>query len=216
MAQFKAAISDLDGVVVNTVPLHFKAWQRMFNEYGKEFTFDDYKAKVDGIPRVDGARAVLTDLSDDEIKTACDKKQGYFIEMLKTEGVDQYDSTLKLLKELKQNNIKIAIISSSKNLPYILEKISRPELYDVYISGHDITKGKPDPQVFNMAAKKLGVAPEDSVVFEDAVLGVEAAKNANMKCVGVDRYNHPERLTKADIVVSDLSEVNYEKLIKLF
>ena len=70
-------IFDLDGVVVDTVPIHFRAWKRMFNEYGKEFTFDDYKAKVDGIPRMDGARAILSDLADKDLTAAADLKQQY-------------------------------------------------------------------------------------------------------------------------------------------
>ncbi len=216
MDKFEAAIFDLDGVIVNTVPLHFKAWKKMFSEYGKEFTFEDYKKKVDGIPRVDGARAILTDVTDEELKKACDKKQVYFLELLKSEGIDTYDSTIKLMGQLKDRGIKIAIISSSKNLPLILEKINIHPLYGTYISGHDITKGKPDPQIFQMAAERLDVPCLNCVVFEDAVLGVESAKRAGMRCIGVDRYGKPERLNKADTVVSDLSEVNYKKISELF
>ena len=214
--KFEAAIFDLDGVIVNTVPLHFKAWEKMFYEYGKEFTFEDYKQKVDGIPRTDGAKAILTDLTSEELKAACDKKQSYFLQFLKLEGIDIYESTIELMKQLKSKNVKIAVISSSKNLPLVLEKINIPSLYDTYISGNDITKGKPDPQVFQMAAEKLNVSCANSVVFEDAVLGVEAAKRAMMKCVGVDRYSKPQRLNKADMVISDLSQVNYGRISVLF
>ncbi len=109
MDRLEAAIFDLDGVIVSTVSLHFKAWKKMFSEYGKEFTFEDYKKKVDGIPRVDGARAILTDVTDEELKKACDKKQVYFLELLKSEGIDTYDSTIKLMGQLKDRGIKIAI-----------------------------------------------------------------------------------------------------------
>lgn len=211
---FKAAIFDLDGVIVDTVPLHFKAWQRMFGEYGKEFTFEDYKEKVDGIPRVDGARAILTDMPADELKKACDKKQRYFLEYLKSGEIPVYHSTIDLFKELKSQGIKIAVISSSKNCPYILSKINAYPLIDVEVNGNDITKGKPDPQIFLMAAERLGVEPSESVVFEDAILGVEAAKRGGMKCVGIDRHNDPDALKMADIIVKDLSEVNYERLLQ--
>ena len=90
------------------------------------------------------------------------------------------------------------------------------DLFDVIITGNDIIKGKPDPQVFFMAAEKMAVEAKECVVFEDAVLGVEAAKRAGMKCVGIDRYGRPERLKKADLVVSDLGEVDLEKIKKLF
>lgn len=209
---FKGAIFDLDGVVVNTVPLHFKAWKRMFGEYGKEFTMKDYEAKVDGIPRMDGARAILTDLSKEELDKAATKKQGYFSDFLKEEGVNVYDTTVKLIKELRENGVKIAIISSSKNCPHILEKIGLYPLLDAEINGRQIVRGKPDPWIFLEAAKKLSLKPGECIMFEDAVLGVEAGRRANMFTIGVDRRNAPERLKKADIVIKDLSEVDYKKL----
>lgn len=214
--QFKGAIFDLDGVVVDTVPIHFRAWKQMFTEYGKKFTFRDYIEKVDGIPRIDGGRAILPDLSEKELVNATDKKQKYFLEYLKKEKVPVFKSTINLMKKLKYKDIKIAIISSSKNLPYISKKIGINKLLDVAISGHHITKGKPHPQIFLMAAKRMDIKPANCVVFEDAVFGVEAAKRAKMLCVGIDRHNDPQRLKGADIIVSDLKEVTYNKLASLF
>lgn len=211
----EAVIFDLDGVVVNTVPLHFEAWKRMFNEYGHEFTFDDYKQKVDGIPRYDGARAILTELSEEQIREAGEKKQGYFRELLDAAEIPRYDTTISLIDNLLAERIKVAVISSSKNCPHILKKIGLYDRLDAVISGKDITKGKPDPQIFLMAAERVGADPAHCVVFEDAVLGVEAAKNGKMKCVGIDRYNHPERLVKADIIVKDAGEINISKLREL-
>jgi beta-phosphoglucomutase len=208
----KAVIFDLDGVVVNTVPLHFAAWKRMFNEYGHEFTFADYEKKVDGIPRYDGARAILTELSDDEVRTAGDKKQSYFRELLDKGDIPRYDTTIALIDQLLKDGIKVAVVSSSKNCPHILKKIGLYDRLNTVISGADITKGKPDPQIFLMAAQRVGASPDCCIVFEDAVLGVEAAKNAGMKCVGIDRYGKPERLAKADIVVKDAGETSVEKL----
>ena len=212
----KAAIFDLDGVIVNTVPFHFKAWQKMFSGYGKEFSFEDYKEKVDGIPRNDGAKAILTDLDEGELREAADKKQVYFLEYLNSEEIPVYKTTADLIKAIKKEKIKRGVISSSKNCLPILKKINMVDLFDVIITGNDIIKGKPDPQVFLTAAEKMSVEPAGCVVFEDAVLGVEAAKRAKMKCVGIDRYGEPERLGKADLVVSDLGEVNIEKIKELF
>ena len=208
----KGAIFDLDGVLVDTVPLHFKAWKRMFNEYGKEFNFKDYKQKVDGIPRLDGARAILTDLPQDELVEAGTRKQGYYLDFLKQEGIDVYQSSVDLIKELKGKGVKIAVISSSKNCHFILEKSGLLQLIDAEINGNDITKGKPDPQIFLMALQKLGLSASECTVFEDAVLGVEAAKRADIFTVGVDRHQDPERLKQADLIVIDLAEVNFSKL----
>jgi len=214
--KFKAAIFDLDGVIVNTVPIHFRAWQRMFSEYGKEFDFNDYKEKVDGIPRLDGCRAILTDASDDIIKEASDKKQIYYLEYLNKEGVEAYQTTISLLKDLISRKIETAVVSSSKNCLLILERVGITDLFKVKLSGNDITKGKPDPQIFLMAAEQLGVDPKESIVFEDATLGIDAGKSAGMVCVGIDRDNNPHLFKKADIVVSDLGEVDFQKLESLF
>ena len=213
----KGAIFDLDGVLVNTVPLHFKAWKRMFGEYGKDFTFEDYKAKVDGIPRMAGARAILTELSDSELEEAAAKKQGYFVEFLKTDGINVYETSRNLIKELRSEGVKIAVISSSRNCPYILEKAGFNPLLDAVISGKDIKpgKGKPDPWIFSRAIERLALKPDECVVFEDAVLGVEAAKRAEAKTVGVDRHDDPARLKKADLIIKDLGEVDYNRLKSL-
>ena len=213
--EFKAAIFDLDGVIVDTVPLHFSAWQKMFAESGKDFSFDDYKQKVDGIRRVDGCRAILTDANDEVIKEACDKKQGYYLEFLNRGGIKVYQTTISLIKELKSKGIKIAVISSSKNCPAILDKAGIAEFFQARVSGDDISKGKPDPQIFLMAAEKLGVEPSGSVVFEDATLGVEAAKRAGMRCVGIDRNSQPYLFEKADLVVTDLGEISFKSLDSL-
>lgn len=214
--EFKAAIFDLDGVIVDTVPLHFNAWQKMFNDYGKKFDYNDYKQKVDGIPRIDGCKAILTDLSDEEIEQASEKKQSYYIESLNADGVKVYETTVSLIKDIIAAGIHTAVVSSSKNLPMILEKVGLTDKFEVRLSGSDITKGKPDPQIFLMAAERLKVVPEESVVFEDATLGVEGAKRANMRCVGIDRSNRPDLFKKADIVVNDLGEVGLVRLRSLF
>lgn len=212
---FKGAIFDLDGVLVDTVPLHFKAWKKMFNEYGKDFSFNEYKQKVDGIPRMDGAMAILTNLSDEELKKAASRKQSYYLEFLKQEGVKVYQTSVDLIKELRKNGIKIAVISSSKNCHFILDKAQMLSLVDVEINGNDITKGKPDPQIFLMALDRLGLKAGECIVFEDAVLGVEAGKKGGIATVGIDRHKDPQRLKGADLIVQDLSEVNFDKLNKL-
>lgn len=213
---FKAAIFDMDGVVVDTVPIHFNAWKKMFADYGHEFSFEEYKQKVDGIPRIDGAKAVLTELSDQQIEVAAAKKQEYFLEEIEKSEIPIYQTTFDLINDLQKRGIKVAVISASKNAPQILTRIGLVERLDAVVSGHDVTRGKPDPQVFLIAAEKIGVDPSECIVFEDAVLGVKAAKNASMRCVGIDRYGNPERLSKANVVVSDLGETSYENVLKLF
>ena len=184
----------------------------MFEEYGREFTMKDYEDKVDGIPRMDGARAILSNFSQEELDKAAMKKQGYFLEFLKEEGVNVYETTVELIKELRGHGIKIAVISSSKNCPDILRKTGLYPFINIEINGKQIVRGKPDPWIFVTAAEKLNLKPEECIVFEDAVLGVEAGKRGGMFTIGIDRRNKPERLKKADLVIKDLGEVDYKKL----
>lgn len=211
----KGVILDMDGVIVNTVPLHFKAWKKMFWEYGRKFTLKDYKQKVDGIPRMSGARAILTDLSEEELQQAAAKKQEHFLRFLKQGGIKVYPDAVYLIKNLKKNKIKRAVISSSRNCPYILKKAKLKKFFEVVISGKDIKRGKPHPDIFLMAAKKLRLKTKDCVVVEDALLGVIAAKRAKIKAVGIDRYKKPARLKRADLIVHNLRQLSLSKLERL-
>jgi beta-phosphoglucomutase len=212
----KGVIFDMDGVVVNTVPLHFKAWKKMFSEYGKRFTFKDYELKVDGIPRISGARAVLPELSEEELKKAASKKQRYFMEFLKKDGVKDYPDALYLINNLIKNKTRRAVISSSKNCLYILKKAKINKLFDVIITGNNAQKGKPHPDIFLLAARRLGLKAGECVVVEDALLGIIAAKRARMKAVGIDRYGKPARLKQADLIVNNLKKLTFLKLKRLF
>ena len=164
----KAAIFDLDGVIVNTVPLHFKAWKQMFEEAGHSFTMQDYLEKVDGKPRLEGAAAILTDLKGEALIKAGDIKQSYYQKLLAQEPLEQFDSTIKLIYEMKKQNWKLAAASSSKNATQILKKINLLTVFEANVSGADFKKGKPDPEIFLTAAARLKVKPEETAVFEDA------------------------------------------------
>ena len=205
-------IFDMDGVITNTVPLHFKAWKKMFADYGIDLTFEMYKERVDGIPRLDGAGAVLTELSDEELIVAAEKKQGYFVELLNNDGVDVYEDAINFINSLEKSKFMFAVASSSKNCKDILKKIDVFKIFDAVVDGYGFKNGKPDPEIFLNAAKLIDVDPLNSVVFEDAKKGVEAAKNGNMVCVGVDRVNDPDILRKADIIIEDFSKLDISQI----
>ena len=109
----------------------------------------------------------------------------------------------------------ISLLLKNTNLDFILDEYSKRFFVDVEVNGNDITRSKPDPQIFLMALEKLDVCCDESIIFEDASLGVEAAKKAEVVTVGVNRHRDSRRLKKADLVVKDLSEVNYSKLKEL-
>ena len=186
----KAVIFDLDGVLVSTDEMHFKAWSRLAEEIGiTSFTKED-NLRQRGVSRMASLEIVLEKsdkkFSTEEKEKLAERKNTYYCEMLKSlTPNDVLDGALEFLKYLKPNGIKTAVGSASKNAPIILERTGLREYLDAVSCGLDVTKSKPDPEVFLVAAKKLGIAPEDCLVVEDAHAGIMAAKNGNMYALAV-------------------------------
>lgn len=241
-----AVIFDLDGVITKTASVHAKAWKEMFDQFLQKWyakhsqpfsPFDesaDYLQYVDGKPRDEGIQSFLSSRgielpkgSPDDAEDALtvyglgNKKNKIFINILNEKGVDVYQTTLDLIREIRRLGIKTALISSSKNCKEIIEKVGAQDLFDARIDGKDAAerkiKGKPDPEIFLKAAEDLGVKPEHAVVIEDAISGVQAGKKGGFsEVIGVDRANHAEALLNsgADAVVKDLGEVEVLKNIE--
>ncbi|QAV33224.1 beta-phosphoglucomutase [Fervidobacterium changbaicum] len=199
----KACIFDLDGVIVDTAKYHYLAWKRLAKELGFEFTEKDNE-RLKGVSRMASLEILLSvggiQIDDASVKEQlADKKNTWYVEyisqMTKDEILPGVEDFLKMLKE---NGIKIAIGSASKNTMTILNRIGIKDIFDAIIDGTKITKAKPDPEVFLKAAQELNVRPEECCVFEDAVAGIEAAKAAGMKVIGV---GDPSILKGADKVI---------------
>ena len=240
--QFGAFIFDLDGVVTQTASLHARAWQHLFDEFlgqhskqtGAAFVpFDpeaDYRRYVDGKSRLDGilsflaARRIDVALGEPrdqpEQATAhglANRKDRCFAELLAREGVQVFHSALILLREARERGVRIAVASSSHHCAEILQAGRLAALFDARFDGHDLDRlglrGKPAPDIFLEAAQRLGVAPAQAVVFEDAAAGIAAARAGGFGLViGVGRGTHAATLIEshADHIVADLSEIQLE------
>ncbi|WP_041741753.1 HAD family hydrolase [Caldicellulosiruptor kronotskyensis] len=215
MGKIKAAIFDMDGVLTDTVKLHFKAWKKMFENHGYKFEYEDYKWKVDGKPRLDGIRSIAYDMPEDKLIEMAEEKQKIFLEFVEQENLEAFEDSIWLLNHLKQNNIRLAVASSSKNTTKILTKIGIHNMFDTIVTGYDFKKGKPDPEIFLTAAQRLNVNPKECVVFEDAIDGVKAGIRAGMLTIGVCRDGQFDRLKEAHYVVDKLTNVNLELLENL-
>lgn len=202
MSKIKACIFDLDGVVVDTAKYHFIAWRKLANELGFEFTVEENE-RLKGVSRMDSLEILLeiggkTYDQGTKIKLAEKKNNWYKEYITKMDESEILPGVKNFMTLLKKENIKIALGSVSKNAMSILNCIHLTEYFDSIIDGTKVSIAKPDPEVFLNAAKELKISPQECVVFEDAVAGIQAAINANMPSVGI---GSPKILTKANKVV---------------
>lgn len=207
----QAVIFDVDGVLLDTVPYHFRAWQKMFEEEGLSFSFEDYVKRVNGLPRATGIKNILGKRTEEELEKLAVKKQRYFLEFVMKNSPKPLEGVINLLQKLQQQNLRLAAASSSKNAPLLLYKAGLTKFLHVTLGGNDFTHPKPHPDIFLTAAKKLRVDPNKSVVVEDASLGVQAAKIGGMKTIGLLSSNDLEIPKLADITIPSMNE--HEKFL---
>ena len=203
MAQ-KAFIFDLDGVLVDTAVFHFQAWQKLAHQLGFSITHE-FNETLKGISRMDSLDKILAfgkvTLSQEEKQQYAQVKNEWYLDLVNQMTEENILPGVKdFLIKTRELNIATALGSASKNAPVILEKTGLSPYFDAIIDGNQVSKSKPDPEVFVKGAESLGVKNENCVVFEDAFAGIEAAKNAGMKAVGV---GEAEVLYNADVVVND-------------
>lgn len=212
-------IFDLDGVIVDTAKYHFLAWKKLADDLGFEFT-EEHNELLKGVSRVRSLE-ILLDIGKVEVSE--EKKQEYLISknedylgyITKMEADEILPGASELLDALDEANIKYVLGSASKNAPLILKQIGLYHRFQGIVDGNSVSKAKPDPEVFLIGAQKLDIAPNRCIVFEDAIAGIEAAKNAKMLSVGIGDGN---TLSEADYNFNNLTEVPenfFEKLMTL-
>jgi beta-phosphoglucomutase len=208
-------IFDLDGVLVDTVPAHIQAWGRMFYEFGYPFAVELYEQKIDGRPRLEAIRDIMTDLDPERLALAAKIKNEYFLTNIELGLFNRFDSSNRFVLQWRQKGIRMAVASSSVNVKSILEKIGLRDSFDIVVGGDDVKVGKPDPEVFLKAARGLNLEAHECIVFEDATAGVQAAKRGGFICVGIHRHGDISRLRGADLIVNDLDQLKAEMIESL-
>ena len=236
-SKIDTVVFDLDGVITRTESVHHAAWEQLFNEYLEErsallgepfepFQASDYLEFVDGKPRYDGVASFLESRNisipwgsaedPPEAETVCglgNRKNGYFLNRLESDGVDAYASSVAFVRELQRQGVETALISSSRNVNEVLGAAGLLDLFAIRIDGIVADElglpGKPSPAVFIEAAARTGADPDHAAIVEDAQSGVAAGKAGGFRIViGVDRGGQAEELSAAGatVVVSDLDE----------
>jgi beta-phosphoglucomutase family hydrolase len=212
----KAVIWDMDGVIADTGPFHLKAWQQVFREKGLDFTEEDFKRRF-GQRNDSIIRGTLGDeLSQDEIEAIARKKETAFRRVARGK-VAALPGAVALMQSLRQHGFKMALASSAPigNINLVMKALGTGDYFQVVVTGRDVAEGKPSPQGFLLAAQRLVVAPQNCVVIEDAIAGVEACRRAGMHCLAVTNTHPRSRLGKAELVVDSLEHITADDLDKL-
>jgi len=210
----KACLFDLDGVLVDTARFHFLAWKQLADKLGFIFTETDNE-RLKGVSRMNSLEILLEigniTLSDEEKNRYASEKNLVYLENIEQMTPDDVlPGCRKFLNELREYKILTGLGSASKNARLILERTNLLPHFDIIVDGNLISLAKPNPEVFNLGARMLGVENSSCVVFEDAVAGVQAAHNAGMKCVGI---GSPEILKEADLVFPGFPGLRPDNLV---
>ena len=212
----KAALFDLDGVIVFTDKYHYLAWKALADEQGWDFD-EKLNNQLRGIPRLASLEVILrhngVELPMEKKIEFMEKKNNLYVKLLENinEG-DIYPGAVEFLKKLRAKGTKISLCSSSKNAVLVLDKLGLTELFDAIVTGHDIKNAKPDPEIFLLGAEKLRMPVFHCCVFEDAKAGIEGAKAAGMKNVGVGNREETEGF--ADQFIMSYDEIDIDTFLE--
>ena len=212
----KGFIFDLDGVIVDTAKFHYLAWRKLANDLGFDIS-EDQNEQLKGISRVKSLEIILewgkVNLSKDDFMEQMALKNDNYLSYISTmTKKDLLPGVSNVIDYLSENNIPFALGSASKNARIILEKTGLIEKFDAVVDGNDVTKAKPNPEVFLIAASKLKIEPENCIVFEDSVAGIQAANAAEMISVGI---GEKDVLNEADFIFSDFNEIKIDFINQL-
>jgi len=208
-----AFLFDLDGVIVNTDRYHYLGWKKLADEQGWAFD-EEVNDACRGVPRMASLEVILrhngVTLPEDQKHALASRKNAYYVELLQGIGeADVIPGAVAFLQQARALDLKTALCSSSKNAPLVLSNLGLEPYFDTVVTGHDIERAKPDPQIFLLAAERLGERSEACIVFEDAPSGVQGALAAGMRCFGI---GSPEFLPQATWTARDFLQLDAQAL----
>ena len=209
----KGVIFDMDGTLIESTNADFLAWQKVFTDYDRILTFQDYSPML-GMRSYAVVQDLLKIKDEKEQANALSNKSKYFREVIEEQGIETVPYVIDFLKQIRNIGIPMALATSSRRekTKMVLEKVELLSYFQVILTGEDVSNGKPFPDVFLKAASMLQLPVENCVVFEDAVSGIKAAKNASMKCVAISSNHNAHLLDEADIVIESFKDLNFISL----
>ena len=206
--QLQAAIFDMDGVLIDSHPVHREAWKNFLQSIGRDLSEEELDFILDGRKRSDILRHFLGDISDAELEKHGQRKDEFFQQI--ASKIQPVPGVLSLLGKLRAKGVRTAVATSATGIRArsTLTRLRLMRWFGVVITGDDVAEGKPDPAIYQMACVRLGVEPDTAFAIEDAVSGVLAAKRAGLRCVAVSSREFAEkfRAAGADYVIPDFGE----------
>jgi beta-phosphoglucomutase family hydrolase len=205
-----AVLWDLDGVLVDSTRFHYEAYRRLLAESGRDISFDEFRNLI-GLRNEAILQRLLGELPPQEVERLGERKEEFFRELIAGK-VEALPGAAGLARRLSESGVLMAIVSSTPrvNVELILGSLGLGGAFAVVVGAEDASRGKPHPEGFLTAAERLGVAPVHCVVLEDAPEGIQGAKAAGMRCIGVATTRPPARLREADLVVERLDDPRVE------
>lgn len=208
-------IFDMDGVLVDSADAHFESWRRLGSELSKDVTREQF-TRTFGRPN-NAIIPILFDIDDEqEVQRLADRKEAIYRDLVRADP-PIVDGAVRLVRKLHNAGARLAVGSSAprENIDLILDAMNVTDLIEVVVSAGEVARGKPDPQVFSLACKRLRLAPGRCVVIEDAPAGVQAAKRAGCQCIAVAIHHGADALAGADTVVERLTELDVPAVLEL-
>ena len=211
-------IFDLDGVLVDSHPVHLRAWKALFASLDRHFSENELQFILEGHKREEILRHFLGHLSEEQIKEYGARKEA--LVQVSAHEIETLSGVLEFLDEIHGAGLPMGVASSASRPRVVstLERLQLKQYFSAVMTGSDVAKGKPDPAIFCRAAEAMGVSPSGILVCEDAVNGVQAAKRAGMKCLGIASPERALLLHKAgaDKIAADFTNVRLDDLRGLF
>ena len=214
----RGVVFDFDGVIVDSHPVHRRAWRKFLESVGRTVSAEELEFVLDGRKREDILRHFLGDLDPELMISYGHRKEQFFRE--EAGNVETINGLLTFLEGLEDAGVAIAVASSGSRsrVNFLLDRLDLKKHFQVVVTGDEVRNGKPDPSVFLRAAQALKRDPRELLAFEDAASGVQSAKAAGMKCIGIAQPDRASVLldSGADYVLPDFCSLSYSKLEELF
>lgn len=206
----------MDGVLADTGPIHFESWVKLGKEIGIEFTKEFFDLTFGQQSHTITRKLVGTKVDEVQIEKWAEFKEKNYREMVR-DRLKPLPGVIKILTDLKLKGFKLAVGSSgpAENVDLLLNSLKIKDLFDVIVTAADVKKGKPEPDVFSIAANTLNIKSENCLVIEDAPVGIEAATRAGMLSIALTTTHNKQELTGAQLIIKDLSEINLDDIMSI-